>query len=151
MAIKYRRPEPKEDSSRGRSNPGIGFPRYSAAPPTRRALTWIIVATALVVILLMITSELTSIKPSDEYVWQHGKVVSVESQDGQRLLRVELPAEGETPAQTYDISLEGHEGLSDISMEDAIRIQVKLDDAGAIKRIIRVERAEAHAEIAEEL
>lgn len=115
--------------------------RYSAAPPTRRALTWIIAGTALVVTLLMVTSQLTSAPAEEGYEWVRGTVIPNDSDDPANVLRVELPAAGDEPAHAYDISVGDHPKLKSLAPGSAVRIQVETDETGGLARIIRVEPA----------
>lgn len=145
MAIKYTRPEPDDRRSR-EPQQGVRMLRYSAAPPTRRALTWIIVGTALVVTLLMVTSQLTSAPPEERDEWVHGTVIPNDSDDPANVLRVELPAEGDEPPHVYDISIGDHPELKSLAPGNGVRIRVETNDAGGIARIIRVKPSRPSSE-----
>lgn len=151
MAIKYTRSDSTEDAERGRlrtTDSKIRFARFSTAPPSRKALTWIIIGTALIVTLLMISTRLPLLqvrKSTSEYMWQHGTVIANESSEGRRVLRVEIPAEGDEPPRVYDISLDGHRDWAAIAAHDKVRIQVQVDGVGNVERIIRVEPVETPA------
>ncbi len=147
MPIKYTKPDPTDEVPGSRARVFSAqrrFRRFSSAPPSRRALTWIIVGTALIVTLLMIVSELpyldsTAFTPND--VWLDGTVISNDAPDGQRILRVELPGPGDAPPHVYDISLDDRARWVTIQPDDDVRIQVRLDDEGNIKQITGVEPA----------
>lgn len=145
MPIKYTKPDPTDDVS-GNSARAFSaqrrFRRYASAPPSRRALTWIIIGTALIVTVLMMVSELpyldsTALTPED--IWLHGTVISNDFANGKRVLRVELPGSEDTPAHIYDISLDDRAEWATIQPDDDVRIQVRLDDEGNIKQITGVE------------
>ena len=145
MPIKYTKEDSANEAASDRAR-GIEaqrrFQRFSSAPPSRRALSWIIMVTALIVTVLMIVSELPyldSTAPTPVGVSLDGTVISNEAPDGERILRVEIPGSDDTPPHVYDISLDDRPQWESIRTDDAVRIQVQLDDEGNIKQITGVE------------
>jgi len=152
MAIKYTRPDAGEETSGAESRvdgADVRVRRLTTAPPSRKALSWIIIGTALIVTLLMIASELPALdvkNTPEEYVWLQGIVIPNESPEGERTLRVEITSENDEDPRVYDISLEGHKEWAMIAEENEVRIQVQLDGVGNINRILRVEPVEETTE-----
>jgi hypothetical protein len=134
MAIKYTRPDMDGDPTPRQT------PRFSAAPPSRRSLNFVIAGTVLVVLLLAMLSNLqaTSSSNAPASEWLDAVVEFNDVTDGQRVLRVVVENNDGEPS-VYDVDVDLSTKWLNVRAGDTVRLQVAREIDGTIARILAVE------------